>query len=55
MIRRYISWRNRHARDRRLGRIVCGPTLPDTALLVTLLWLSSGDEPVDPVGMGGGF
>jgi hypothetical protein len=22
MIRRYISWRNRHARDQRLGRIV---------------------------------
>ena len=34
-IRRYIAWRNRHARDQRLGSIVKRATLPDTALSVS--------------------
>ena len=32
MIRRYIIWRNNHAYDERLRRIMTGRTLPDTAL-----------------------
>jgi hypothetical protein len=32
-IRRHIAWRNRHTRDRRLGKSSTGQTLPDTALV----------------------
>jgi len=31
MIRRYLAWRNCHARDQRLDRISNGQTLPDAA------------------------
>ena len=33
MIRRYISWRNRNAHDKRLREIVDRRTLPDAALV----------------------
>jgi hypothetical protein len=32
MVRRYIAWRNRNTRDRRLGKSSIGQTLPDAAL-----------------------